>query len=199
MLRRTSPLLLFVLLLIVVAGLMELGPPERTLGVNVRVVYLHGAWVWTALLGFAASALAGLIGLWRRGRWPQRSVAIGQAAAFFWVTYLPLSLWAMQTNWNGLFLQEPRWRVGLDFAIIALLLQGAILLFDRPRLAGALNAGFFAALAWTLSRTEQVMHPPSPIASSGSSSIRGFFALLVLACLLAAWQLVRWLEARAVA
>ena len=42
-----------------------LGPSERALGSQVRVVYLHGAWVWTALAAFVASGVAGLVGLLR--------------------------------------------------------------------------------------------------------------------------------------
>ena len=44
MLRPKSPFFWFLLALLLVAGLTAIGPEERTLGENVRVVYLHGAW-----------------------------------------------------------------------------------------------------------------------------------------------------------
>ena len=196
--RRVSPALLLVIALAAIGLVASLGPRERTLGVNVRIVYLHGAWVWTALLGFGLAAVLGVLGLFgKRPRWQRLSLAWGRAATIFWVTYLPLSLWAMQANWNGLFLEEPRWRLGVDFAIIALLLQGSMILMGSLGLSAALNAGFFGCLLFALNGAEQVLHPPSPIASSGSLAIQAFFTLLVLLCLLAEWQLARWFDGRA--
>jgi hypothetical protein len=115
--RLKSPLVLFVLLLFVVALFTVLGPAEKTLGSNVRVVYLHGAWVWAALAAFLAAGLVGLVGLLtRRVSLHYWSRALGRTGLFFWITYLPLSMWAMQSNWNGLFLAEPRWRLAIIFA-----------------------------------------------------------------------------------
>ncbi len=49
--------LLFLALLVATALVTFYGPTERTLGANLRLVVLHGAWVWA---GKAAFALAGL-------------------------------------------------------------------------------------------------------------------------------------------
>jgi hypothetical protein len=201
--RRIPPLALFAILIVLIAVLSALGPREASLGANVRLVYLHGAWVWTALVAFAAAAAAGLVGLaLRRHSMQDWSIALGQAGTFFWVTYLPLSLWTMQTNWNGLFLDEPRWRVGVNFAVIAVLLQAAILILQRPGWGSGVSLAFFAALAWSVAGADQVMHPPSPIAASGSLSIRAFFLGLLVVCLLACWLLTRsmlghWIRRRA--
>jgi hypothetical protein len=197
MFPRISPLLVFFLLLLVIAAIVNLGPTERTLGVNVRLVYLHGAWVWTAILGFMAAAIVGLGGLvLKRTNLHKWSIVLGQMGAIYWITYLPISLWTMQANWNGLYLLEPRWRLAVDFAIIALLLQGAIFVFESLQLGSILNLGFFGTLSWALTRTEQVMHPDSPIFNSDSLQIQAFFICLVGVCLLAAWQLARWLHTR---
>ncbi len=197
MFRKTPPLLLFTLLLFAIFLLVNLGPPERTLGINVRVVYLHGAWVWTSLIGLFTAALAGTFGLaMGRTDFHKWSIAFGRTGMIFWVTYLPISLWAMQTNWNGLYLLEPRWRLAVDLAVIGLLVQGAIHFLDRPPWASALNLIYLAVLVWSLVQTEQVLHPPSPILTSGSESIQLFFAGLVAICVLAAWQLTRWLHKR---
>ncbi|NIS80461.1 MAG: hypothetical protein GTO14_09720 [Anaerolineales bacterium] len=198
MFRRISPLILFLVFLIVIGIVVSLGPKERTLGANVRLVYLHGAWVWTALISFMAAALFGIAGLVASRPYLQRwSLAWGQVGTFFWITYLPISLWTMQANWNGLYLDEPRWRIGIDLALIGLLLQAAIVLWRRTDWASALNGIYFVLLLTKLVGVEQVMHPPSPIFSSQSSVIPLFFSGLVIACLLTAWQLSRWLFARA--
>jgi uncharacterized membrane protein len=163
------------------------GPPERSLGSNVRLVYLHGSWVWTALLALGAAALTGLAGLlFGSERLQGWSRSLGQTGMIFWLTYLPLSLWTMQANWNGLYLSEPRFKIGLDYAVIGLLLQLAILVLRQPRLASVLNVSFALALFWSISHAQEVMHPASPIFGSDSVSIRLFFLLLLLLNILTA-------------
>ena len=58
-----SPVFWLLLTLIAIAIVTALGPAEATLGTNARVVYLHGVWVWAALIAIIASGLIGLIGL----------------------------------------------------------------------------------------------------------------------------------------
>jgi hypothetical protein len=189
-----SPLLWFVLTLLAIITLTAIGPAERSLGTNVRVVYLHGAWVWAALISILAAAIVGLVGLLtRRQSLHYWSRALGRTGLIFWVTYLPISLWAMQTNWNGLFLAEPRWRVAMIFAVGGLLLQIGITLIDKPIWASVLNLVYALILMYVLQTTEQVMHPGSPIFSSSSWRIQVYFSGLVVLTLLAAWQLTRLL------
>ena len=192
-----SPLFWFLLTLLAIVVLTAIGPAEKTLGVNVRVVYLHGAWVWAAIVGFIAAAVVGLAGLVSRRRelnyW---SRALGRTGLFFWITYLPISMWAMQTNWNGLFLAEPRWRVGLVFAIGGLVLQVGVSLLEDPIWASVSNIIFAIVLFVALQSTEQVMHPASPIFGSDAWRIQVFFLALIALTLLAAWQLARWWRSR---
>ncbi len=61
--RRVRPLLLFALLHAAAAGWTSLAPSERFPGSGTRLVYLHGAWVRTALIGLGAASLAGAAGL----------------------------------------------------------------------------------------------------------------------------------------
>ncbi len=61
--NKKSPLFWFFIVLLAIVVMTFFGPEEQTLGSNVRLVYLHGAWVLTAELLFAAAALSGLIGL----------------------------------------------------------------------------------------------------------------------------------------
>lgn len=193
--RWTSPLLWLALCLLAIAGLTAIGPAERSLGVNVRVVYLHGAWVWAGLAGILAAGVAGLAGLaFSRPAWQRWSRALGRAGLIFWITYLPISLWAMQTNWNGLFLAEPRWRVALIFSVAGLLLQAGVSLLGSPAWAAGANPIFAAALLLALNTTENVMHPPSPILDSDARLIQLFFFTLTALTLLAEWQVARLLH-----
>jgi hypothetical protein len=193
--RFQNPLTGLISALVLMSILTTLGPAERSLGINVRLVYLHGVWVWTAILALGASALLALPGALLNHKISQRwSRASGQAGILFWVTYLPLSIWTMQANWNGLYLAEPRFKIGLDFAVIGVLLQAAILITRQPRLASVLNLSFFIALIISLSQAEQVMHPPSPIMTSDSLIIRGFFFALLAVAITAGVFLTIWIE-----
>ena len=182
----------FLLNLIAIGILTNFGPAEHSLGTHIRIVYLHGAWVWTSLGAFLAAAVFGSLGLITHNlnfhRW---SGAFGRTGLIFWITYLPLSLWAMQSNWNGLFLAEPRWKLALVFAITGILLQIGLSLANRPVLTSSLNLGYFIALVLGLQQTENVMHPTAPILSSEAWRIQLFFFGLVLLTLLAAWQMAR--------
>jgi hypothetical protein len=191
---RNNSIYWFLMTLVGIALLTAIGPAEKSLGVNVRVVYLHGVWVWTALLAFIAAALTGLFGLITSKESLQRwSLALGRTGLIFWITYLPLSMWAMQTNWNGLFLAEPRFRFAVIFTISGLLLQVGVTLLENPAWASGANMLFAVALFLSLLSTESVMHPESPILNSDSRNIQLFFAALLLLTLLAAGQLTRLL------
>jgi len=194
---RKSPLLWFFVILVLILVLTAIGPAERSLGASVRVVYLHGAWVWAALAGFLGAAGAGLLALIaRRTTLHYWSRALGRTGLFFWITYLPISLWAMQTNWNGLFLAEPRWRIGLIFGVAGLLLQVGLSLVENPAWASVFNIVYAVFLVLALQTTEQVMHPASPIFGSDARRIQLFFLSLLALTLLAAWQLARWWRSR---
>lgn len=176
-------------------------PVERTLGESVRLVYFHGAWVWAGKLAFAAAALAGLAGLAaRRTAWQQASLALGRTGMVFWLTYLPLSLLVQQMNWGGIFWDEPRWRIPLAFGVAGVLLQIGLALMDDLRLTSIANFGFGAALWYFLGAIENVLHPDSPIFTSDSVRIQGFFIVLlglsIVFGALLAWILLRAIQRR---
>jgi hypothetical protein len=192
--KLQSPLALFFLTILVIAALSFLGPEEKSLGANVRIVYLHGAWVLAAEAAFLAAGVAGLLGLLtRREGFHHWSAALGRTGIIFWLTYLPLSLFAMQANWNGLFLAEPRFRLAMIFAVTGLLLQLGLWLFNLNWLTSLGNVLYIIVLRVVFSTAENIMHPPpSPIFSSGNYLIMGFFVLLNLLAWIGAYFLTRW-------
>ncbi len=193
-----SPFFWFILALLTTAGLTAVGPEEKSLGDNVRIVYLHGAWVLTAEAALCLAGVAGLFAILasREGlhRW---SAALGRTGIFFWVTYLPLALWAMQSNWNGLFLSEPRFRAAVILAATGVLLQIGVTLIARPVITSLVNVLFFVALQITVSRAGYVLHPPpSPIFGSGILSIELFFIGIIFLTMATAYFMTRWWLAR---
>ena len=186
-----TPLILFIATVILIALLALLGPEERTLGSNVRIVYLHGAWVLAAEVAFFAAAIAGAIGLIaKRVAFHRWSAALGRTGIFFWLTYLPLSLWAMESNWNGLFLSEPRFRLAAIFAVTGILLQVGLWIINIDWVTSLANILFIIVLRVVFSSASNVMHPPpSPIFNSGNYLIIGFFLALIILTLVAAFFL----------
>jgi hypothetical protein len=166
-------------------------PLEKTLGVNARSVYLHGAWVWAALAAFAAAAVMGLAGiLSRRVSLHGWSRALGRTSLLLWISFLPMSLYIMQANWNGLFFAEPRWRIPFSFAIVCALLQAGLSFFPVSW-ASIANLIFAAALFASMQGMDNVLHPISPVMSSDSLPIQLFFSGLFVLIVLAACQVTR--------
>lgn len=186
-----TPLILFIATVILIALLAFFGPEERSLGSNVRVVYLHGAWVLAAEAAFFAAALAGAIGLiTRRVSFHRWSAALGRSGIVFWVTYLPLSLWAMDANWNGLFLSEPRFRLALIFAVTGVLLQLGLWMINIDWVTSLANIVYIVVLRVVFSSASYIMHPPpSPIFNSGNYVIIGYFLAMVIFTVVAAYFL----------
>lgn len=199
---KASPLLYMSGVIAIIILATFLGPEEKALGSNVRLVYLHGAWVLTAEIAFLAAGLAGVLGLLahfagifkaRERSFLDWCEALGLTGIIFWVTYLPLSLLAMETNWNGLFLAEPRFRLALTFAVVGVLMQAGLWVINNQLLTAAANLAFIIVLRIIFASAANIMHPPpSPIFNSGNYVIIGFFVGLNLLTWLAAYFLARW-------
>jgi hypothetical protein len=150
------------------------------------------------MLAFVITGGVGLVGLVRKvggknsNPYHQWSRALGRTGLIFWITYLPISLWAMETNWNGLFLAEPRWRIAVIFAVTGILLQLGLSLIPASW-ASFWNMAYITALMIVLRTTEHVMHPPNPMLESNALRIQVFFGGLILLLLLAGWQVARGL------
>jgi hypothetical protein len=176
--RKWLPLSLFITLIVIVLTTAT-APPEQTLGENARLVYLHGAWVWTALVVFIIAGITGLVGLLASVEYMHLwSRALGRTALLLWITFLPQSLYLMQVNWSGIFLDEPRFRIPMNLAVAGLLLQVG-LSFYPAKYASLANLLFALVLVWAMGGIETVLHPEGPIMSSSSTSIQVHFFLLL--------------------
>ena len=185
--RTERFLLLGLIVLIVVVTL--LGPAEKSLGTVARIIYIHGALVWVAILTFAVAALLGILALVLRTetmhRWCR---AAGRTALLFWVGYLPLSMWAARAAWGRVFLQDPSFQRAFRILAVAIIVQVIIWLRPRPNWVGsALNIVPFAFLFYQQAIANQFMHPDSPIRNADSSLIQVYFYFLTGLCILLAW------------
>ena len=53
----------FLITILAIVVFTTFGPAEHSLGIHIRVVYLHGAWVWASMGAFFLAAICGAIGL----------------------------------------------------------------------------------------------------------------------------------------
>jgi hypothetical protein len=121
---------------------------------------------------------------------PHWSAALGRIGIFFWLSYIPLPLWAMESNWNCLFLSELRFRLAVIFAVTGILLQVGLWMVNLNWLTSLANIIFIIVLRATFSSASNIMHPPpSPIFNSGNYLIVGFFLAMIILALVAAYFL----------
>jgi hypothetical protein len=183
--------------LIVIAAAALLSPAEATLGWLMKLVFLHGTWVWAGILIYGLASLAGLAGFaallaGRSAIWARLSQTFGWTGLFFWLTYLPMSMIVTYLSWGGFFFAEPRWRIPLTFAIGGILLQAGLYVMGDLRLTTLGNLIFGAALWASVLNVESVLHPDSPVSNSGSALIQVVFIGMLLLALIFGLQLAAW-------
>lgn len=184
------------LLIVIAIGLvLFVAPLDRVLGGVSRLVYLHGAMVWVAMLAFTVAAVLGVGHLITgRAAWHRWSQGVERAAIAMWAGYLPISVVAADMAWNGVFWAEPRWRMAAQVLVVAAAFQVGGHLIGNRRLQSGLNILVAATLWWLLARTPLIIHPDNPIGTSDSTGIRAAFLALVGLCGLAAVEIARWLR-----
>jgi hypothetical protein len=218
--NRSLPLLaagLFFLLLIWVL----LAPAESRLGNLVKLVYVHGALVWTGLLTFSLAGLLGLVALGvrflgagarsadlvqpeksarllvrtgRAGVWYHGTESAGLAALVVWIIYVVSAMLVTGLTWGQVIAwNEPRVRA------TGLILVAAIVLFVVERLVS--HRDFTAAVnvlmglvPWiVVAQADVIRHPVDPIGGSGSAAIQGFYWLILLTVAGLAATFIAWL------
>jgi hypothetical protein len=170
-------------------------PNDVTLAGTSKVVYLHGALVWTSLLTLTAAGVVGLAALvamrFKRDNvmhaW---TLALGRTGLIFWAVYIPVSLLASRMAWNAVFLAEPRYTTAFRVLAAGIIVQVMVWLVNRPIVSSGLHAVLAGAIWELLLTTPSILHPNNPILRS-TPSIQFFFGLIVLACGVAALQVAR--------
>lgn len=196
-LRRALPLVALGLIALLATWVL-LAPAESRLGNLVKLVYVHGALVWTGLLAFTVAGLLGLVALVvRRPTWYRGTQAAGLAALIVWGVYVLSAMAVTGLTWGQLIAwNEPRVRAtGLIF-LAAIVLFVVARLVDQDDFTAAVNL-VMGVVPWILVRqADAIRHPVDPIGGSGSATIQGFYFLIVVTVALLAGTLILWLWAR---
>jgi hypothetical protein len=178
--------------------LLWLSPAERTLGQTVKLVYLHGALVRTAMVLFAVSLPINLVALLgRQGTWSAWGTALIWAALIIWLLHTAFSMVTTYAAW-GVFIAwfEPSTRFTFTLAAVGLLVATTTLLVNNARfsaLAFCMLGGLTLVLA---PRLGVIQHPLDPIGTSPSSAIRTFYTAIQIVCMTMGGLLAVWLRMR---
>ena len=199
---------LFALLLVWVV----LAPSESRLGNLVKLVFVHGALVWSGLLAFTLAGALGLVSLVvrhivgsivpaARKHAPilyRGTESAGLAALIVWIAYVISSMavtgltWGQVIAWN-----EPRVQA------TGLILLAALVLFIVARLVA--NGDFTAIVSvlmgivpWVVVKQAGVIrHPVDPIGGSESAAMQQYYGLILLTVVGLTLILIAWLWAGA--
>ena len=184
-----------VILAVAVLAFAWAAPNDVTLRGTSKVVYIHGALVWTSMLTLTAAGGVGLAALAtmllkRDNAMHAWALALGRTGLIFWIAYIPVSMLASRMAWNAVFLAEPRYTTAFRVLAVAIIVQVIVFLFNRPAISSGLHVVQAVVLWAMLLTTPSVLHPDNPILRS-VPSIQFFFGLMILACGMAALQVAR--------
>lgn len=188
-------------LIILAVTLAFFAPEEKTLGSNIRLIYLHAAVTWVGLILFIASGLLGLLyfvgsifpgeGSRFKNSMANWSSAGQTTATLFWVAHLTLGAIGAYIIWGGTWWDEPRLKIAaliLLMAIVTLLIR---LMVENKSLWAGLNLTFPILTYLLLWKTGKLFHPDNAFAASDSFSIKLFAALITLTFILVAITAMR--------
>ncbi|GAB4447782.1 MAG: hypothetical protein Kow0031_30340 [Anaerolineae bacterium] len=181
--------------------LLWLSPAENTLGNTVKLVYLHGALVRTAMALFAISLPVNLVALVSgRPGWQSWGWALTWAAVIIWLLHTLMSMITTYAAW-GVFIAwfEPRTRFTFNLMAVSLIVLLVARLINHPRFSALVFALLAGVTLGLLPGLGLVQHPLDPIGTSSSTTIRGFYAAILLVSLGLGGLLTVWLQARAAA
>ncbi len=194
--RRVGPLLIGLAALL--ALLLWLSPAEQTLGQVVKLVYLHGAMVRTAVLVFAVSLPVNLIALINGSpAWSAWGRALAWTAILAWLVHTLFSMVTTYAAW-GVFIawSEPRTRFTFSLAAIAVVIAVVAHIVGNARFSALALAALAGLTLGLLPGQGIVQHPLDPIGTSPSGAIQAFYAAILVVSLAIEGLFVAWLRGK---
>jgi hypothetical protein len=209
--NRILPALAVVLLALLLLWVI-LAPSESRLGNLVKLVFVHGALVWSGLLAFTLAGALGLVSLAARHvlgaiapaarrhapALYRGTASAGLAALIVWIAYVISSMAVTGLTWGQIIAwNEPRVQA------TGLILLASVVLFVVARLVAnddftAIVSVLMGIVPWIVVRQAGVIrHPVDPIGGSESAAIQTYYFLILLTVVGLALILIAWLWAGA--
>jgi hypothetical protein len=185
-------------LVLVLALLLWLAPAESTLGQIVKLVYLHGALVRTAMALFAIGLPVNLVALVvGQGGWLTWGKAFAWTAVAIWLAHTFFSMVTTYAAW-GVFIAwfEPRTRFTFTLAVVGIVIVVVARLVGNARFSALVFALLAGLTLYLAPRLGVIQHPLDPIGSSPSHAIRTFYTAILAVSMALGGLLTIWLQAR---
>ena len=184
-------------LTILLGVLLWLSPAERTLGQVVKLVYLHGALVRTAMVFFGVSVPVNIAALiWGREAWLRWGKALVWGAVMVWLAHTLFSMVTTYEAWGvAIAWFEPRTRFTFATAGAGMLFVAVAWFVENDRFSALIFALLGGVVLSLLPQLGLIQHPLNPIGTSTSNAIRGFYVAILLVTLLLGGLLVNRLAA----
>lgn len=173
-------------------------PPEQILGNVIKVIFLHGALVRVGLLLLGAAGLLGALALiTRRDGLCGWTLASLEAGIVIWLAYIIASMVSTRMSWGEwIAWEEPRVRASFHVLWFTVACLGLALWVGHRTFTAAVTI-LAAIVAWVLVRGAILLrHPFDPIGTSSSNTYLTLYWVMVVALLVLAAILVRWLHER---
>lgn len=195
--RNVVYLIIPLVLLLIGATLIIMGPSEATIGNGIRIVYLHVAFIWAGMLGLLIDGIMGILVLITNrqnlGNW---LLTIGWVSLGVFALGVAASLVAEIVNWGGIVWREPRTAANLKLLAIATIFQIMSSWINNQRWRSLLYGLLALIVVWVTTSTDLQLHPSGAISSSPSAAIQITFYGLTLVVLLFSTWLVLMIEPR---
>ena len=196
-LRWTVPL--WVGLALAAGLILWLSPAEQTLGQGMKWVYIHLAFIWTAMLGMLIVGLLSLVQVFSdRAGWRQWGSAASWGTLGVLVLAVISSIVVMQVNWGGISWDEPRTQSLLRTMAIWIITHFAGPWISHRRVRGVLIAVMVAVAIIPMRFGPLVIHPQDPLGLSSSNAIRlasaALFGVVFAASASAVWVIKQRLK-----
>jgi hypothetical protein len=160
-----------------------LAPAETSLGNLVKLVYVHGALVWSGLLAFSVAGVLGAIALVARNQiWYRGVESAALVALVVWTLYVISAMIVTGLTWGQIIAwNEPRVRATGLILLAALVSYLAVRMVKQPSFAAIVSVVLGIASWLAVKQADVIRHPQDPIGTSGSAAIQGYYGLIVLA------------------
>lgn len=197
--HRRVPLI-FASLVVAWALAIFLAPPERSLGVIIRWVFVHASLTQVSLLLFAVTAVLALLYLLGIGRLRVWTETTGRVAVGLWVLGFLLSAIPARLSWGVWFdLGEPRTQMMLRIVAVSIAMLLLAAWVASPRFTAVAQIALSLAVLYLNRSTGIIRHPNNPIGLSPSPQIPLAYGLVFFFALAASVFLIYWLASRRIA
>jgi hypothetical protein len=182
---------------LVLAGVLSL-PTDRRLGEITRLVFFHGAFVWTAIL---LSLLGGVLavmylarggGARERGSQERNLSWVLSLSTVAWVIVFGLSFPVMLLSWGGILWTEGRLVMAMLVVSLYLIVWAVAFMWEKTVVAAlGLLVSALAVVGMVLLVPAR-FHPDNPVFGSGDPRFIGGFLLILGGMVLVATALLAW-------